>query len=318
MYYTLPVKERIELMKKYKTAYPGMSYNNMVEHFNTVQEYGDGGKIKIKRKPITTIEEARAYAKQNPEAFANAYVKKSGTIPSTTPTNVKAYNTIEPTSYSDYNNIRRYITNTPRDINKSVMPTADEEAWKQYLGLNNTPKTIIPSTYKPTIAKDKNASYYKINQLDNKLFQSMADYLSDYPDTTFQASEFDFLTTAEAEKNDTSNTTVGNNYSVLGNFTVSKKTDEKGRPYISYYDKYDFNSAPFPIKNTLNNLGKPFEFYDRYYPKDQYESNPKTKTINRIKYGDPKWKIEKEFPDYQYGNGGKVQPYKPKTMDTSR
>jgi hypothetical protein len=53
MYYTLPVKERIELMKKYKTAYPGMSYNDMVEHFNTVQEYGNGGLIGDGDKELT-------------------------------------------------------------------------------------------------------------------------------------------------------------------------------------------------------------------------------------------------------------------------
>lgn len=34
MYYTLPVKDRMQLMKHYKQAYPGMSYSEMVEHFN--------------------------------------------------------------------------------------------------------------------------------------------------------------------------------------------------------------------------------------------------------------------------------------------
>ncbi len=37
MYYSLPTKDRLALMKHYKTAYPGMSYNEMVQHFN------DGG-----------------------------------------------------------------------------------------------------------------------------------------------------------------------------------------------------------------------------------------------------------------------------------
>lgn len=44
MYYSLPVKERMQLMKHYKTAYPGMSYNEMVEHFNSKQ-YSEGGPI---------------------------------------------------------------------------------------------------------------------------------------------------------------------------------------------------------------------------------------------------------------------------------
>lgn len=45
MYYKLPVKERIELMKSYRKANPDMSYQDMVNDYNTsYQKFGDGGK----------------------------------------------------------------------------------------------------------------------------------------------------------------------------------------------------------------------------------------------------------------------------------
>ena len=45
MYYKLPVKERIELMKSYKKANPDMSYQDMVNDYNnSYKKFGDGGK----------------------------------------------------------------------------------------------------------------------------------------------------------------------------------------------------------------------------------------------------------------------------------
>ena len=43
MYYKLPVKERIELMKSYKKANPDMSYQDMVNDYNTSYEKFDNG-----------------------------------------------------------------------------------------------------------------------------------------------------------------------------------------------------------------------------------------------------------------------------------
>ena len=46
MWYSLPTQQRLNLMKSYKTAYPGMSYNDMIEHFNQgAKQYGEGGKV---------------------------------------------------------------------------------------------------------------------------------------------------------------------------------------------------------------------------------------------------------------------------------
>lgn len=48
MYYKLPVKERIELMKSYRKANPDMSYQDMVKDYNnSYQKFEDGGKKKV-------------------------------------------------------------------------------------------------------------------------------------------------------------------------------------------------------------------------------------------------------------------------------
>ena len=48
MYYKLPVKERIELMKSYRKANPDMSYQDMVNDYNTsYQKFDNGGKKQI-------------------------------------------------------------------------------------------------------------------------------------------------------------------------------------------------------------------------------------------------------------------------------
>ncbi len=48
MYYKLPVKERMELMKSYKKTNPNMSYSDMVKDYNdSYQKFKDGGKKEI-------------------------------------------------------------------------------------------------------------------------------------------------------------------------------------------------------------------------------------------------------------------------------
>lgn len=45
MYYKLPVKERIGLLKSYRKVYPNMSYHDMVKDYNdTYEKFVEGGK----------------------------------------------------------------------------------------------------------------------------------------------------------------------------------------------------------------------------------------------------------------------------------
>lgn len=47
MYYKLPIKERMELMKSYRKANPNMSYHDMVKDYNdSYEKFQDGGKKK--------------------------------------------------------------------------------------------------------------------------------------------------------------------------------------------------------------------------------------------------------------------------------
>ena len=58
MYYKLPVKERIKLMKSYKKANPDMSYQDMVNDYNTsYQKFDNGGKLSyFQNKPQYGLE----------------------------------------------------------------------------------------------------------------------------------------------------------------------------------------------------------------------------------------------------------------------
>lgn len=66
MYYKLPVKERMELMKSYRKANPDMSYRDMVNDYNTsYQRFDNGGKkdntnvVINKGLPIKSLEELK-------------------------------------------------------------------------------------------------------------------------------------------------------------------------------------------------------------------------------------------------------------------
>jgi hypothetical protein len=51
MYYKLPIKDRMDLMKSYKKANKNMSYSDMVNDYNdTYQKFQDGGKLSYPQK----------------------------------------------------------------------------------------------------------------------------------------------------------------------------------------------------------------------------------------------------------------------------
>lgn len=147
----------------------------------------------------------------------------------------------------------------------SFAPAPDEEAFKQYLGLNKNPNFITKSEYKPTKALFPGNDYYSLggnaqasilnNYLVNKDKYNFTD-----KHTVFQVKENDQMWTEEDPFN------YGPT-SALGSYSLSKGKDSKG-DYLSYYDKYDF---PEVIQSKMG--GKPFEFYDRIYiPKTKGEA----------------------------------------------
>lgn len=56
MYYKLPVKDRMDLMKSYKKANPDMSYHDMVKDYNdSYEKFGNGGEVPFFKKESDKI-----------------------------------------------------------------------------------------------------------------------------------------------------------------------------------------------------------------------------------------------------------------------
>lgn len=63
MYYKLPIKDRMDLMKSYKKANPKMSYSDMVNDYNTsYQRFDNGGKVEFNSGGETHV----VYKKESP------------------------------------------------------------------------------------------------------------------------------------------------------------------------------------------------------------------------------------------------------------
>ena len=199
------------------------------------------------------------------QAYVDAYNNYNNrTFPSETlPTRQKAFRTINPSSYLDFQNYNRWNRDEQRDV---FYDPRSEEAFKFYLGLNKPEdlKYIRKSQYRPTInAIDQN--YYAVDpELEQDIFNTYKDKLK----------LNEILQTDEGKVNTILSGKGG--AGVLGNFGVSKGHDEKG-DYLSYYDRYDLKD--FAQSRTK---GVPYSIYNRiYYPKKQYGGqNNNLKNIN--------------------------------------
>lgn len=103
--------------------------------------------------------------------------------------------------------------------------------------------TISESQYRPTTSKDKDAVYYSSKQTEEEIINQ---YI----------------------KSDKGWERARIKGSVLGNYTIDRGTDEDGREYISYYDKWNIN----PTKGLIGDktIDKIFgmkspEIYGRVY-----------------------------------------------------
>jgi hypothetical protein len=217
-------------------------------------------------------------------------------IPENTPANVRQYAEISPTGYTDLGNYIRYATGNSRpDMDKPKTTLADEEAWMKYNNIPHENKSIIPSTYKPSTSKNINTIYHKFdNVTDSLMFNDIENKLKDKPYGNIQVGEMEMYNGPTTE-------TGYNMYSPLGNFTIGKGKDEKG-DYLSYYDKYDFDSAPKFVQNRLP--GNEFEFYNRRYLK------PKLSVWDKALLKNKKIVPKKEMGGWldTYEDGGETDP----------
>ena len=171
----------------------------------------------------------------------------------------RIYNLIPPTGYNDISNIFNYFkvdSDSPVPIRTEMTDPRGEEMYKQYLGINTTPKYLRPSSSKPSISKDENVQYYQLDpELEKSIFGAVGNTLK--VGDIKQMGELDLPERFNVDDN------YGgyNMWSGLGNFTVSKGVDDEGKEYISYYDKYDL---PDYIQDRLK--GQPYEVYGRINP----------------------------------------------------
>jgi len=162
-----------------------------------------------------------------------------------------AYNTINPTDYTDLRNYGRWLADEQRDV---YSDPRSEESWKFYLGLTKPEdlKYLKKSQYRPTInATQKN--YYSVDpELEQDIFNSYKDKVN--LNQTLQTNESEIETPISGK----------GAASALGRFGVSRGHDDKG-DYVSYYDKYDLKD--FAQKRAM---GVPYSIYGRiYYPKKE-------------------------------------------------
>jgi len=184
------------------------------------------------------------------------------------------YDQIRPSDYTSLNNYARYIFSVKRD---DYDDARSEEAFKQYLGLNDKPKYLSPSKYAPSIkAKGKEGEYYRVDpELENDIFHSYKDKVklnevvpvdeinikSEWPVGT-PLTQDGYVKLDPYDDNIIVGRPMASRARMLGRFTVSRGKDKKGE-YLSYSDQYDF---PDTFQNKMK--GKPYNVYNRIYYKD--------------------------------------------------
>lgn len=219
-----------------KMMQPGMDYTFPGQYVTEYPMMQGGGQMSI-----NDIKNAYKIAANN---YNNRVFPEE-----TLETRKKAYDTIEPSDYTDIDNYTRWNTGEKRI---SFSDPRSEEAWKFYLGLNKPEdlRYLRKSQYAPTInATQKN--YYSVDpNLEQDIFNSYKDKVK--LNETLQTDESEIETPLSGD----------DGAAALGRFGVSRGHDDKG-DYVSYYDKYDLKN--FAQKRTK---GTPYSIYGRiYYPK---------------------------------------------------
>lgn len=221
-----------------KMMQPGMDYTFPGQYVTEYPMMQGGGQMSI--QDIKNAYKTAAYNYNN-RIFPKETLQKRQA----------AYNTINPTDYTDLRNYGRWLSDEQRDV---YSDPRSEEAWKFYLGLNKPEdlRYLRKSKYRPTInATQKN--YYSVDpDLEQDLFNAYKDKVE--LNKTLQTDESELETPLSGDSG----------VSMLGRFGVSRGQDENG-DYLSYYDKYDLKD--FAQKRTK---GVPYSIYGRiYYPKKE-------------------------------------------------
>jgi hypothetical protein len=241
---------------------PGQDYTfdgNSVTEIPMMQK---GGKLK---KFVTDIGTAMSTAINPAMGVANMVEPAADLLAST----LMPYDTVEqredifrryrPIEYPGFVNITRGLLYPDEQGKPGKDPEEDlnlgEEAWRKALDLPTKQKYIVPSKYKPSTAKDKNTQYYTLKDvIDPEKLIAEAKKRGWKPGAEYQMESLKPFIKDKRFSWDTDFSDID----PLQRFKMS--IDPKGE-YVSIYDVYDFD---FP---GINKMIKPFEFYDRFYPK---------------------------------------------------
>lgn len=199
----------------------------------------------------------------------------------------RLYNNINP-NWSYDNPIKvaysAIIKNKPYYGEEKMQDDPDSQAlglYEEYLNIPEEKRRSIyrlqNSNYQPAKSVDKSIVYKKLNLSENDKLNlaRIGLLLNNGESKTYQEINQQSLYSDPSYN-------IPNTQG-LGNFTISRGSDENGE-YISYYDKYDINpfagglnKRPTKLSNLIGlnkkedltfGIGTPFEIYDRIYLKD--------------------------------------------------
>lgn len=168
--------------------------------------------------------------------------------------NKRIYNTVDAKGgHSDnLDEIKKQVGNILRGKNERVdKSSADQELFGYSLGqvpLDEMTKWE-KSTFSPSNAKDKDQLYIRPTNYNREALLSFNQHLD----------------ALNKDSDVVGGAIVGGGFDPMGNYTVSRGKDDKGK-YISMYDKWDFAN---PVANYM--LRRKPEIYDRVYYRDNPE-----------------------------------------------
>jgi hypothetical protein len=137
---------------------------------------------------------------------------------------------------------------------------ASEDAWRLYLGLPQTHGQLGVSDYRPSKSTDEGPYYRLTDFVRTQLGDTPAAQQAGIARVLRDIAAARANPRGVVPRTDGQEESAPGDYNyALGRFKYDAGQDEHG-PYLSYYDRYDFDKAP-----GAGAVGHPYEVYDRIY-----------------------------------------------------
>ncbi len=257
------------LVHAYTTPFRQIGKQRLYDTITPDEYTTEGGTFKDKIKPVLTGDTTKR--EQDDPYSEDAWAMYLG-LP-------QKHNTMTKSKYTPKGNTGTYYA-LPEDFKKDLMKGVKSNLSNEDMALASSNWGKDYNTIKMNLGDDKKAKrVYDIVSKASKKYKTAEDF--------DKASKLDFLPTDQEFPYDESMMGEAGTFGkskgrgrVLGNFSVSKHVDEKGRPYMSYRDRYDLHplaktgvKSDGTLDKVLNSaVGNPYNIYDRvYYNPDTYE-----------------------------------------------